>query len=99
MIFDHYDEVLAEVITAYRNELAMSRADVAEAMGITESKVTSWESMKVRLPTTDFMRLAMAFGTHPSEMMRRVERELLEDADTNSYQQPPSSRRQARHDR
>lgn len=96
MKFGHYDEVLAEVIANFRTELGLSRADVAEAMGITESKVTSWELVNVRLPTTDFMRLAMAvFGTHPSELMRRVERELMEDADIDRYQHPRRPRRQA----
>lgn len=91
MIFDDYDYVLGDVLADSRAELGLTCADVAKAMDITAAKYTSWELVKVRLPAADFMRLALlVFGLHPSELMRRVERELLKDADTNSYQQPPS---------
>jgi transcriptional regulator with XRE-family HTH domain len=86
MIFDHYDQVLARVITDSRTELGITRAQAAEIMDITEGRYTSWEFERARLPAADFMRLALnVFGIHPSELMQRVERELLGDADTNGY--------------
>lgn len=83
---DHYDEIVAQVLIATRKELGLSQADVAEALGTTQARVVAWEGVKTRLPTADLMRLALAvFGQHPSELMLRMERVLLEEGDSSRY--------------
>lgn len=82
---DRYNEVVGEVLFETRGQLGLTQAEVSEATGISGPGLSYMErngSIKV----ADLMRLALlAYGQHPSDLMRVIERKLLEGADTSTY--------------
>lgn len=82
---DRYNEVVGEVLFEARDELGLTQAEIGEAIGVTGATISVIER-NGRLQLADFMRLAIrAYGQNPSDLMRRIERKLLEGADTSSY--------------
>lgn len=79
---DHYNDVIGHVLTELREELCLSQTDAAQQMGWTAGGL-SYIERNGSLKVADFMRLALnVYGQNPSDLMKRVERVLLMDTDT-----------------
>jgi len=64
---------LRELLAEVRDEKGLTQADLAKALGRTQTFVSNYERGERRVGLVDFVLIARALGVEPTELLRRLD--------------------------